>query len=160
MCCDGMSHFFAFRVVWSLWNFSSTSEKRSIYRFSVSGWGKEGEKISLWLAVLRLVLPVLFGLSFGGRGKISSFFNIFKVLMCSLLPSFLHFSAWPESGWSFRPLVVLHAHTPSFAERQCGSSLSSCILSRLRGHESILYQHESITWWIQPCEVRALKERG
>lgn len=103
--------------------------------------GKEGEKMSLWLAILRLVLLVLFGLSFGGRGEIGSFSNVFKVLTCSLLPSFLHFSAWPESGWSFRPLVVLHAHTPSFAERQCGSSLSSCILSRLRGHESILYQH-------------------
>lgn len=35
--------------------------------------GKEGEKMSFWLAILRLVLLVLFGLSFGGRGELVHF---------------------------------------------------------------------------------------
>lgn len=148
--------------MWSLWSFTSISEE-GINATGFLCQAEEGERGREKVFITynsETGTLVLIWLSFGGRGELVHFSNVFKVLTCSLLPSFLHFSAWPESGWSFRPLVVLHAHTPSLAERQCGSSLSSCILSWLRGHESILYQHQSVTWWIQPCEVRALKERA
>lgn len=129
--------------VWSLWSFSSISEEE----INATGFlcqaeeGERGRENVFMTCNSEIGTASAFWSQFWREGGTGSFSNVFEVLTCSLLPSFLHFSAWPESGWSFRPLVVLHAHTPSFAERQCGSSLSSCILSRLRGHESILYQH-------------------
>ena len=126
--------------VWTLWNFSSVSEVNTASFLCQAEDRERGRENVFLTCKSEIDTSSAFWCQFWREGGIGSFY-VFKVLTCSLLPSFLHFSAWPESGWSFRPLVVLHAHTPSFAERQCGSSLSSCILSRLRGHESILYQH-------------------
>lgn len=63
----------------------------------------------------------------------------------------------PESVGSFQPLVVLHAHSTSFAERQRGSTPALCLLPWLRWHEPLLHQHKPRSQRSQPREAGALQ---
>lgn len=60
-----------------------------------------------------------------------------------------------ESVGSAQPLVVLHAHLTSFAERQRGRTPALGLLPRLCRHESVLHQHTPRDQRRQPREARA-----
>lgn len=74
-----------------------------------------------------------------GEGRLEGLrVNIVEIVICPWLNLHVHFLSAivplhlalpiPESVGSFQPLVVLHAHSTSFAERQRGSTPALCLL--------------------------------
>ena len=74
---------------------------------------------------------------------------------CPPLSLFVLLCPLAESVGSVQPLVVLHAHLTSFAERQRGCSPALGLLPRLRGHEPVLHQHAPRGQRHQPREAGA-----